>query len=104
MSVDDISLSSEISYHHSSQFVFYSILLFYSLIEVGFSLYYCALCYIYLCECSFYIASFISFSNKLNQWYQSNMILVVSGCMSPMRSGYRELGLELVSLGDDCSH
>jgi hypothetical protein len=24
--------------------------------------------------------------------------------MSPMRSGYRELGLELVSLEDNCSH
>jgi hypothetical protein len=36
MSITDISFSSEISYHHSSQFVFYSIMLFYSLIEVGF--------------------------------------------------------------------
>jgi hypothetical protein len=36
MSIDGISFSAEIRYHHSSQFVFYNILLFYSLIEVGF--------------------------------------------------------------------
>jgi hypothetical protein len=39
----------------------------------------------------------------MDQWYQRNLLLVISWCMSPMRSGYRELGLELVSLGDDCS-
>ena len=30
--------------------------------------------------------------------------LIVSRCMSSARSGYRELGLELVSLGEDHSH
>jgi hypothetical protein len=40
----------------------------------------------------------------LDQWYQSNLLLVISRCMSLTRSGYRELGLELVSLGDDHSH
>jgi hypothetical protein len=48
----------------------------------------------------------VSFHSQYNldQWYQSNLLLVISWCMSPMRSGYRELGLELVSLGDDHSH
>jgi hypothetical protein len=36
MSVVDVTFSLEISYHQSSQFVFYNILLVYSLIEVGF--------------------------------------------------------------------
>ena len=30
--------------------------------------------------------------------------LIVYHCMSPLRLGYRELGLELVSLGEDHSH
>jgi hypothetical protein len=36
MRIIDISLSSHISYHQSSQFVLYSIMLLYSLIKVGF--------------------------------------------------------------------
>jgi hypothetical protein len=36
MSVADISFSSEISYHHSNEFALYNVLLFYSLINVGF--------------------------------------------------------------------
>jgi hypothetical protein len=32
------------------------------------------------------------------------MLLVISWCMFPMRLGYRELGLELISLRDNHSH
>jgi hypothetical protein len=49
-----------------------------------------------------FLLSFFSLIN-MDQWYQSNLLLVVSQCMSSMRLGYRELGLELVSLGDDLS-
>jgi hypothetical protein len=38
----------------------------------------------------------------MDRWYQSSL-LVISQSMSPTRSGYRELGLELVSLEDNQS-
>jgi hypothetical protein len=48
---------------------------------------------------------FIFFSiQSMDQWYQSSLLFFVSLCMSPTRSEYRELGLELVSLEDDHSH
>jgi hypothetical protein len=48
---------------------------------------------------------FVSFhsQNNLDQWYQSSLLLVISQSRSPMRSGYRELGLKLVSLEDNHS-
>jgi hypothetical protein len=48
----------------------------------------------------FFIRSPLSFhaGNNLDQWYQSRLLLIVFQCMSPMRSEYRNLGLELVSL------
>jgi hypothetical protein len=36
----------------------------------------------------------------MDQWYQSNLLLVISQRRSPTRSGYRDLGLELVSIED----
>jgi hypothetical protein len=41
---------------------------------------------------------------NLDQWYHSNLLFVVSLCMSPMRLGYWELGLELVELGEEHSY
>jgi hypothetical protein len=51
MSIFDnsLSLSQEIRYRHSSQFVFYNIPLFYSLIEVGFFMYKYSLYYTPVC-------------------------------------------------------
>jgi hypothetical protein len=43
----------------------------------------------------------------MDQWYQSSLLLVFFfQCMSPMRSGYRELGIKLVSLEEifSCTH
>jgi hypothetical protein len=53
----------------------------------------------------FFIISPLSFraQNNLDQWYQSRLLLVIFQCMSPMRSEYRKLGLELVSLEDNLS-
>ena len=54
----------------------------------------------------FFIISPISFhaENNPNEWYQSRLLLIVFQCMSPTRSDYRKLGLELVSLEDNRSH
>jgi hypothetical protein len=54
----------------------------------------------------FFIISPISFraENNLDQWYQSRLFLIVFfQCMSPTRSEYRKLGLELVSLEENHS-
>jgi hypothetical protein len=53
----------------------------------------------------FFIISPLSFraENNLDQWYQSKLLLIVFHCMSPTRSKYRKLGLELVSLEDNLS-
>jgi hypothetical protein len=53
----------------------------------------------------FFIISPLSFrsENNLDQWYQSRLLLIVFQCMSPTRSEYRKLGLELVSLEDNHS-
>jgi hypothetical protein len=42
--------------------------------------------------------------NNLDQWYQSRLLLIIFQCMSPKRSEYRKLGIELVSLKDNISH
>jgi hypothetical protein len=55
----------------------------------------------------FFIISPLSFraENNPDQWYQSRLLLIVFQCMSPTRSEYRKLGLELVSLeGQSLSH
>jgi hypothetical protein len=56
----------------------------------------------------FFIISPISFHVKNNpdQWYQSRLFLIgfFFQCMSSMRSEYRKLGIELVSLEDGFSH
>jgi hypothetical protein len=48
----------------------------------------------------FFIISLLSFraENNLDKWYQSRLLLIVFQCMSPTRSEYRNLGLNLVSL------
>jgi hypothetical protein len=58
----------------------------------------------YLCAFLYYISP-LSFraENNLDQWYQSRLLLIVFQCMSPTRSEYRKLGLELVSLEDNRS-
>jgi hypothetical protein len=55
--------------------------------------------------CIFFIISPISFrtENNPDQWYQSRLLLIVFQCMSPTRSEYSKLGLELVSLEDNRS-
>jgi hypothetical protein len=47
--------------------------------------------------------AFISFQNNLDQWYQSRLLLIIFQCMSPTRSEYSKLGLELVSLEENHS-
>jgi hypothetical protein len=53
-----------------------------------------------------FIISPLSFhaENNLDQWYQSRLLLIVFQCMSPTRSEYGKLGLELVSLEGNLSH
>jgi hypothetical protein len=41
--------------------------------------------------------------NNLDQWYQSSLLLVISQSRFPTRSGYRDLGLKLVSFEDNHS-
>jgi hypothetical protein len=52
------------------------------------------------------VISLLSFhsKNNLDQWYQSRLLLIVFQCMSPTRSEYSKLGLELVSLEENRSH
>jgi hypothetical protein len=74
-----------------------------TLVISAISLLYCCLsCNIskYLC-----VISPLSFhaENNPDQWYQSRLLLIVFQCMSPMRSEYSKLGLELVSLEDNSS-
>jgi hypothetical protein len=68
------------------------------------SLLYCCLS----CNISEYfcVISPLSFcaENNPDQWYQSRLLLIIFQCMSPTRSEYRKLGLELVSLEDNRSH
>ena len=54
----------------------------------------------------FFIISPLAFraKNNLDQWYQSRLLLIVFQCMSPTRSEYIKLGLEIVSLEDNRSH
>ena len=42
--------------------------------------------------------------NNLDQLYQRRFLLIVFQCMSSTRSKYNKLGLELVSLEENCSH
>jgi hypothetical protein len=65
-------------------------------------------CYIigyprYLCAFIYYISALISCENNPDQWYQSRLLLIVFQCMSPTRSEYSKLGLDLVSLEDNRS-
>ena len=60
-----------------------------------------------ICDISvhFFTISLVSFraENNPDQWYQSRLLLIVFQCMSPTRSKYRKLGLELVSLEENRS-
>jgi hypothetical protein len=94
--VADISFSLEIIYHHSIQFVFYNVLLFYSLTKVGFH------CIYAIYDIVLLLSHFILIYN-MHQLYQINLLLVISRCITTTWLGYRELGLELVSLGDNHS-
>jgi hypothetical protein len=50
--------------------------------------------YVSLCYCILFVIHFIPLIN-LDQWYQSCMLFIYfSSCMSPIRSGYKKLGLE----------
>jgi hypothetical protein len=53
----------------------------------------------------FIVISLLSFrsENNLDQWYQSRLLLIIFQCMSPTRSEYSKLGLELVSLEENHS-
>ena len=53
----------------------------------------------------FIVVYFLSFcsENNLDQWYQSRLLLIVFQWMSPTRSEYSKLGLELVSLEENHS-
>jgi hypothetical protein len=53
----------------------------------------------------FIVISLLSFhsKNNLDQWYQSRILLIIFQCMSPTRSEYSKLGLELVSLEENRS-
>jgi hypothetical protein len=82
--------------------MYYCISVFYGYISY-ISLLYCSLsCNIskYLC-----IISPLSFhaENNPDQWYQSRLLLIIFQCMSPTRTEYSKLGLELVSLEDNRS-
>jgi hypothetical protein len=54
---------------------------------------------------TFLIISLLSFhdENNLDQWYQSRLLLIIFQCMSPTRSEYTNLGLEIVSLEENRS-
>ena len=43
-----------------------------------------------------YLRNFFRSCLNLDQWYQSSLLFFSFLCMSPTRSGYKELGLELV--------
>jgi hypothetical protein len=60
---------------------------------------------IYDISVHFFIISPLSFraENNPDQWYQSRLLLVVFECMSPTRSEYRKLGIELVSIEENHS-
>ena len=51
----------------------------------------------------FFVISLPSYHSKYNldMWYQINLLFVVSLCMSPTRSCYQELGMELVELMEE---
>jgi hypothetical protein len=55
-----------------------------------------------LCIYLLYLRSHFA-ENNLDQWYQSRLLLIIFQCMSPTRSEYRNLGLELVSLEENLS-
>jgi hypothetical protein len=71
-------------------------MLFYSLKEVGFHCTYVFYA-IYIFCISFH------FQHNLDQLYQSILFLIISRCITTIWLGYRELGLELVSLRDNHS-
>jgi hypothetical protein len=54
----------------------------------------------------FFNISLLSFraENNLDQWYLSRLLLIIFQCMSPKRSEYKKLGIDLVSLKDKISH
>jgi hypothetical protein len=54
----------------------------------------------------FIVISLLSFlsKNNLDQWYQSRLLLIVFQYMSPTRSEYNKLGLEIVSIENNHSH
>ena len=55
----------------------------------------CCSSYLYV-YCIHYINNFVMLLN-LDQWYQRNRLFIYfSSCISPTRSGYKKLGLELV--------
>jgi hypothetical protein len=58
---------------------------------------------IHLCTFLYYISLSFRAENNLDQWYQSRLLLIIFQCMSPTRSEYSKLGLELVSLEENHS-
>jgi hypothetical protein len=60
-------------------------------------------------SCNFYVyfivISLLSFRSKNNPdyWYERRLLLIIFQCMSPTRSEYSKLGLDLVSLEDNLS-
>jgi hypothetical protein len=54
----------------------------------------------------FFIISPLSFraENNLDQWYQSELFLIIFQCISLTRSEYSKLGLDIVSLEENFSH
>jgi hypothetical protein len=53
---------------------------------------------IYLYISLLYLFLHFVIKNNLDQWYKSRMLLIVFQCMSPTRSEYKKLCLELISL------
>jgi hypothetical protein len=75
-----------------------------TLVISAISLLYCCLsCNIakYLC---FISPLSVCAENNMDQWYQSRLLLIVFQCMSPTRSEYSKLGLNIFSLKDNHSH
>jgi hypothetical protein len=56
-----------------------------------------------LCISLLYLRSHFVSKINLDQWYKSRLLLIVFQCISPTRSKYRNLGLKLVSLEENCS-
>jgi hypothetical protein len=85
--------------------VYYNVFLSYSVIEVGFHCIYvsASIFGVFHCYISVIFMPSCCSQNNLDQWYQISLLLVISQNRSPTRLGYRDLGLEQVSLEDNHS-